>query len=217
MYLTAPFKYLLLLALAILLLATRSVIAGTAEDFHLVKGETLPEGFEYVPLRISGSIGDVHLNHTGTIEEILAKVADENPGFKIEDVLTSAGPAVDTLNTLDKRTKSDLACYPFSGQPTWKPVEARYIRDGISYLQKVTALCWVEGHKCSRISCSYKSAISLCNVTPVRKGLSCSYMASYAQDILNKCTYEVGIMRFVGGQAWDTQGYNINVYRDTSC
>lgn len=42
-------------------------------------------------------------------------------------------------------------------------------------------------------------------------------VASYAQDILDRCTYNVGLMRFVGGQYWDTEGYNINVYRDTSC
>ncbi|KAH7380835.1 hypothetical protein BKA64DRAFT_727540 [Cadophora sp. MPI-SDFR-AT-0126] len=164
-----------------------------APPFLLVINTTLAAPFEHID------------SHREEVE--VYQFRSESAAFNSTDVVIAR----------DKQTKSDLACYPFSGQPTWKPVEARYIRDGISYLQKVTALCWVEGNKCSRISCSYKSAISLCNVTPVRKGLSCSNMASYAQDILNKCTYDVGIMRFVGGQAWDTEGYNINVYRDTSC
>ncbi|KAH9219475.1 hypothetical protein DL95DRAFT_292105 [Leptodontidium sp. 2 PMI_412] len=189
-------------------------------------------------------IGDITLNHTGTIEEILAKVADENPSFKLEELdSTSTGAAggqsiasrdkVSTQSHHQKRTstheergvnhnpsqqtKSDLACYPFPGQPDWRAAEVRYIDDGIAYLKKVTALCWVNGHACSRISCSYKSAITLCNVTPNTMGLSCTYMTSYVQDILNRCAYSVGLMRLVGGQAWDTDGYNVNVMRDTSC
>ncbi|KAG4411096.1 hypothetical protein IFR04_015768 [Cadophora malorum] len=290
MYPTAPFHTFFLLAFTILFLACSSVVTGTAEDFQIAEGEVLPSGFEYTPRHMTGTIGEIALNHTGTIEEILAQVTTENPGFKVEDALTVGGPTINTLDNLAKvistsstrnckhallqshihyllltltflllintalavpsgslhplqdeiegnritnktadfsttdvvaaryeQTKSDFYCYPFSGQPTWRPAEARYIRDGIAYLQRVTALCWVDGHKCSRISCSYKSAISLCNVTPVRKGLSCSYMTSYAQDILDRCTYNVGLMRFVGGQYWDTEGYNINVYRDTSC
>lgn len=102
MYPTSPFQTLFLLTLAILLLSSSSVVAGTAEDFQITKGEVLPHGFEYAPLRMTGTIGDITLNHTGTIEEILAKVRNENPGFKLEDALTAAGPTADTLNTLDK-------------------------------------------------------------------------------------------------------------------
>ncbi|KAK0117754.1 hypothetical protein ONS95_012080 [Cadophora gregata] len=215
MNLTATIKHLILLTLAVFFIVSSSVIAATAEDFNVVKGELLPQGFEYAPLRMTGSIGDIALKHTGTIEEILAKVAAENPGFKAEDILTAAGADVETLDMLDKRTKSDFYCWPFDGQPTWRPAVNKYISEGIAYLKRVQGLCWVDGHKCSRISCSWGSAISLCNVTPVTKGLSCGYMASYAQEIKDRCTIrERKQPDRCGGQFWDTEGYNINVFND---
>ncbi|KAH7380836.1 hypothetical protein BKA64DRAFT_222054 [Cadophora sp. MPI-SDFR-AT-0126] len=216
MYLTALISHLVALALTVLMLASSFVVAGTAEDFHITKGEVLPQGFEYAPLRMTGTVGDVTLNHTGTIEEILAKVVDEHPEFKIEDVQTAASPIVSTLDKVDKRTKSDFVCYPFAGQPNWRPAINRWISEGIAYLQHVNALCWVDGNKCARISCSWGSAISLCNVTPNPKGLSCAYMASYAQEIKDRCTItRRKLPDECGGQFWDTEGYNINVFRDS--
>ncbi|KAK0117755.1 hypothetical protein ONS95_012081 [Cadophora gregata] len=158
-----------------------------------------------------------------TLNTTLAAPADDIQSSQVETKSFEVDNEIVGLNITsmiaarEDQTKSDLACLPVPGQSAWRAVETRYIRDGIAHLQRVTNPCWVEGHACSRISCSYKSAITLCNVTPQRKGLSCAYMASYAQDILKRCTYEVGLMRLVGGQAWDTDGYNVNVYRDTSC
>ncbi|PVH83074.1 hypothetical protein DL98DRAFT_413502, partial [Cadophora sp. DSE1049] len=111
------------------------------------------------------------------------------------------------------RSKSDWKCIPVPGQ-NWTPANIYVIDDGIDYLRKVKALCWVDGHACSRISCSYNSAITLCNVTPNKMGLSCTYMASYAQDLRDRCSHLKGYQYIsVGGQAWDTDGYNVNVYR----
>lgn len=193
MHLTTLSSHILVLTLTILSLASNAVLVtpALAEDLQVVRGQILPPGYRYEPLRMTGTIGDITLNHTGTIEEILAKVADENPGFKLVDLDSTSTSAagghsigsrdkVSTQSHHQKRTstheerrvnhshsqqrKSDLACYPFPGQPDWRAAEVRYIDDGIAYLKKVTALCWVNGHACSRISCSYKSAITLCNV-----------------------------------------------------
>ena len=51
-------------------------------------------------------------------------------------------------------------------------------------------------------------------LTPNKMGLSCTYMASYAQDLRDRCSHlrEYEYIS-VGGQAWDTDGYNINVHR----
>tara|TARA_R110002060_G_scaffold57783_5_gene68000 strand:+ start:803 stop:1102 length:300 start_codon:yes stop_codon:yes gene_type:complete len=77
MYPTAPFHTFFLLAFTILFLACSSVVTGTAEDFQIAEGEVLPSGFEYTPLHMTGTIGEIALNHTGTIEEILARVTTE--------------------------------------------------------------------------------------------------------------------------------------------
>lgn len=102
MYPTAPFHTFFLLAFTILFLACSSVVTGTAEDFQIAEGEVLPSGFEYTPLHMTGTIGEIALNHTGTIEEILAQVTTENPGFKVEDDLTVGGPTINTLDNLAK-------------------------------------------------------------------------------------------------------------------
>ncbi|KAL5315607.1 hypothetical protein ACEPPN_016476 [Leptodophora sp. 'Broadleaf-Isolate-01'] len=168
MHLTTLSSHILVLTLTILSLASNAVLVtpALAEDLQVVRGQILPPGYRYEPLRMTGTIGDITLNHTGTIEEILAKVADENPGFKLVDLDSTSTSAAGghSIGSRDKQRKSDLACYPFPGQPDWRAAEVRYIDDGIAYLKKVTALCWVNGHACSRISCSYKSAITLCNV-----------------------------------------------------
>ncbi|KAG4429725.1 hypothetical protein IFR05_014790 [Cadophora sp. M221] len=199
MHLTTLTSQFMLLALSVLLFVTTSVLAvpALAEDLQVVRGQILPPGYKYEPLRMTGTIGDITLNHIGAIEEILAKVVGENPGFKIQDLASTSTTVAGghAIARRDKETNSDLACYPFPGQPDWRAAEVRYINDGIAYLKKVNALCW----------------------TPNQMGLSCTYMASYVQDTLNRCAYSVGLMRLVGGQAWDTDGYNVNIMRDTSC
>ncbi|KAH7323765.1 hypothetical protein BKA65DRAFT_555438 [Rhexocercosporidium sp. MPI-PUGE-AT-0058] len=259
MYFTTLASHSMLLTLTILPLISTSVLAAPASTSNenqateglgidVVRGVALPPGYKYKPLRMTGTIGGITLNHTGTIEEILAKVVDENPGFRVEEMdstsITAEGghglASRDKVGTrtIYQRTKENLQriqedqanhnppstgnqirprMFPLPGQPDWRAAEVRYINDGVAYLKKVNALCGVNGHACSRISCSYKSAITLCNVTPNHMSLSCTYMASYIQDILNRCAYSVGLIRLVGGQAWDTDGYNVNVMRDTSC
>ncbi|KAH7323766.1 hypothetical protein BKA65DRAFT_598315 [Rhexocercosporidium sp. MPI-PUGE-AT-0058] len=168
-----------------------------------------------LPFHMTGTIGDIVLNHTGTVQEIYTQLITENPDFKpmeLDDVEEAA------VEARDKGSKSDWACIPVPGQ-NWYPAKASEIDIGIAYLKKVKALCWVDGHACSRISCSWGSAISLCNVTPNKMGLSCEYMASYAQDLRDRCTgnlagYGRRSKDHVGGQAWDTDGYNVNVYQD---
>ena len=218
----------IMLLLTIFLLLNASVLAAPAStstpdvglDLQAFRGQILPPGYKYEALQVTGSIGLIVLNHTGTIEQILAQVVDEHPGFRVEDVDTTPNPAAghdimtrDKVNSeyqtttkknlkttvqdirkltinASQENKSDLACYPIKNQPDWRAAEVRYIEDGVSYLKKVNALCSVNGHACSRISCSYKSAVTLCNVVsspPVSFWCWCAAWSSTSGDEHCEC------------------------------
>jgi hypothetical protein len=53
-------------------------------------------------------------------------------------------------------------CIPVAGQD-WNFAEAAAIDDGINYLKGLKSTLSIAGHTCSRISCSYNSAIHWCN------------------------------------------------------
>ncbi|KAH6707614.1 hypothetical protein BKA61DRAFT_679014 [Leptodontidium sp. MPI-SDFR-AT-0119] len=202
-------QYLLFVA-TIFLLALTPTNASSTADLQLAQDEH--KGYKFTPLHMTGTIGDSILNHTGTIQEIYAQLATEHPDFSLMELDEVSEFAVEAR---DKRSKSDWKCIPVPGQ-NWIRARDAEIDIGIAYLKKVKALCWVDGHACSRISCSWDSAITLCSVTPNKKGLSCEYMAYYAQDLRNRCTGNLvsdgrHSTNQVGGQAWDTDGYNVNV------
>ena len=65
---------------------------------------------------------------------------------------------------LTERSKfpGNVHCIPVPGQD-WIRAQRFAIEDGITYLNGLNALCNIGGKSCVRISCSYLSAIWLCN------------------------------------------------------
>ena len=90
--------------LALILFTISTTLAAPDEDLHPIQ-DTI-EGFEYAPLQMIGTVGDIVLNHTGKIQEITAHLAAENPDFnldEVDDVVSSEG-----LQERDKACKSSL-------------------------------------------------------------------------------------------------------------
>ena len=56
----------------------------------------------------------------------------------------------------------DVHCIPVSGQ-NWRRANDVVIGQGIKYLRNNNLVCGVNPHSCSRVSCSYDSAIWVCN------------------------------------------------------
>ncbi|KAH7407948.1 hypothetical protein BKA64DRAFT_706348 [Cadophora sp. MPI-SDFR-AT-0126] len=214
--LTSIYQAALLAAAGLVLLI--SIVSATPmesldrDGVHLIQQASIPEGYTESELHMTGTFADaIAINHTGTIEQIFAKLAVEHPNVNF----TELALATPNVKTIEKRTKSDLNCIPVSGQ-NWYPAKDWAIINGIDYLQKVNALCWVGAHKCSRVSCSYNSGIHLCNNNGYERGFSCTWIASFAEDIRENCRYRPdphGI-DLVGGQAWDTENYNVCVYQE---
>ena len=91
---------------ALILFTISTALVTPNKDLHLIQDRM--EGFEYAPLRMTGTVGHIVLNHTGTIEEITAQLAVENPDFdldEVDDIVASEG-----LEKRDKlrKTKSSL-------------------------------------------------------------------------------------------------------------
>ncbi|PVH88222.1 hypothetical protein DL98DRAFT_508926 [Cadophora sp. DSE1049] len=161
----------------------------------------------------NGTINGEQVTGHGSIEQIFAQQAAKNPNFVIPE------PIAADKSELVPRYKTNTNCIPVPHQ-NWKGTSPSFIRDGIKYLNGVTNFCTVWAKSCSRVSCSYDSAIIVCNDSFVHHHHSCKYIASYAQDILDKCsvyTREDKTWR-VGGQEWDTDRYNVIVrYEESRC
>ncbi|KAH6722521.1 hypothetical protein BKA61DRAFT_729857 [Leptodontidium sp. MPI-SDFR-AT-0119] len=136
----------------LLLLPTISLAApGSSSDYTTTR------------LLITGSTHNgTPLNGAGTIEEILAQVTAENPHFQIPDTSSIAERTVEFHNDANQ---GNLNCIPVKGQD-WRPAKSTAISTGIEYLNSLKAICWVQPHSCTRISCSYNSAIYLYMYSP---------------------------------------------------
>jgi hypothetical protein len=53
-------------------------------------------------------------------------------------------------------------CVPIPNQP-WSYADGAAINDGINYLNGLDVPCYTGPYSCARVSCSYQSAIKLCN------------------------------------------------------
>ncbi|KUJ14762.1 uncharacterized protein LY89DRAFT_720237 [Mollisia scopiformis] len=199
-----------------------------ASSFAVPAASGLPYGLSAVrsvtelPYPVSkmtflGTLGghDVQLN--GSIEEIHSQMTVLHPEFDPDALLAAKKLAIRDTGSelieseLEGRSKSNMIC---CNPGSWGADPGR-IEQGIDYLDHFNGLCGVPARTCVRISCSWGSAIYLCNdnyygITP-----TCPYMASYAQDILNTCPmYSWTVQTSYCGQEFDTDSYNIIVRGD---
>ncbi|EHK99809.1 hypothetical protein M7I_4304 [Glarea lozoyensis 74030] len=145
-------------------------------------------------------------------QQVYAKTLAAHPDFNVHAQITAN---IASAAKVTKRNKSNHFCSQDIGNP-WRPAKVDKIVDGIHYLQN-KARCGVNPRSCARISCSWDSAIFLCNDRNDFIQPSCAYLASYASDIINFCHQDVnGIGIAVAGQEFDTENYNVLV-RYSNC
>ncbi|KAH9211540.1 hypothetical protein DL95DRAFT_273799, partial [Leptodontidium sp. 2 PMI_412] len=107
-------------------------------------------------------------------------------------------------------------CIPVSGQP-WVGVRLRTLSESINslllLLGTIRKRCPVNALSCTRPRCENETAIVLCNDNNYAITPNCGYLASYAQDIYDRCRrWDFGWGDWVsGGQEFDTDRYNIIV------
>ncbi|EZF32346.1 hypothetical protein H109_07966 [Trichophyton interdigitale MR816] len=147
------------------------------------------------PVEVNGK--DVTLE--GTVQEIYSQVKDlTGSTLKPVDI-----PKDDPKHKLQIRSKVSLNCHPQGGGAT-----LRTIRDGIKYLNGLKGKCKAPPRTCTRVSCSWKAGIYLCNDNLHSVSVPCKQIAEYAQDIVNVCVTnpEVSSLR---GQEFDSDNWNV--------
>ncbi|KAH7123511.1 hypothetical protein B0J13DRAFT_648034 [Dactylonectria estremocensis] len=118
-------------------------------------------------------------------------------------------------NNLDKRAKEGKTNCRWGGSGSAATLA---IRDGIDYIKDnwFGSDCVVEAgpSKCQRFTCSWDSAIWLCNDTKKKIKVPCRYAAYSAEKIIDKCGWYDWEPR-VQGQRFHNQDWNVIVGKDS--
>ncbi|KAI1803054.1 hypothetical protein F4811DRAFT_572357 [Daldinia bambusicola] len=165
----------------------------------------LPSGYSLANLTWVGKVfengSDVSITGSN-MQNIEAQIREINPDF-------SWDMKNDINSTMSVQVaKTHLTCDP--NNIWWAQVFR--IEEGIEYLKNIKGICRVgPGPRvCTRISCSYKSAISWCNDNDHDITIDCALWSLYAQDILDACQTHDASNR-VRGQQFNDENWNILV------
>ncbi|KAI0838558.1 hypothetical protein F5Y06DRAFT_287264 [Hypoxylon sp. FL0890] len=188
--------------------ATMAQILPQASSRH----QGLPSGYSVSNLTWTGSVTkngpDMSFNGS-SFQDIEAQILKVNPNFSWDDENTA------NVTILTTSVKDHLTCDP--NNIWWAQVFR--IQQGIDYLKGKKGACSMgPGPRvCTRISCSYKSAIWWCNDNDHSIKEDCSLWSDYAQDIVNSCQTHDASSR-VRGQEFSTNNWNVMVgFDDDHC
>ncbi|XDG05562.1 hypothetical protein ABKA04_005177 [Annulohypoxylon sp. FPYF3050] len=170
----------------------------------------LPEGYRLTNLTWTGNITEdgPEMKFTGVdLRDIDAQILKANPNF--------TWPKTNSTDVADG--EAWLTCDPNN---IWY-AQAFRIEEGIQYLKDRhgTGKCTMDAgpRVCTRISCSYKSAIHWCNDNSVPIEENCMLWNHYAQNILDACRSNDAANR-VRGQKFSAANWNILVgFDDDHC
>lgn len=111
-------------------------------------------------LETSPGAGDF-TKFNGTVENVYQELLKINPNYEKELAAHISQP--ENNKTLDKRTDFSTSKYICNGR--WRGAPTPEIRKGISYLRNLRGRPHLGPGpgKCSRVSCSWNSAIMWCN------------------------------------------------------
>ncbi|CZR56164.1 uncharacterized protein PAC_06052 [Phialocephala subalpina] len=169
-------------------------------------------------MTVTGTVGGHEIQLNGTIQDVYAQVKKAHPDFDAGALVNAHKLAIreDEDGLVGRNKIQPGLCCPFAGQ-NWNWADAGRIQEGVQYLDHVQALCGVGPRSCVRVSCSWRSAIYLCNDNDYGITPNCGYIGSYASDLINQCVlYNPIGQGYVCGQEFDTDRYNV-IVREDSC
>ncbi|KAJ8117440.1 hypothetical protein ONZ43_g4209 [Nemania bipapillata] len=192
-----------------------TLLLGTAGGLSTQEGIShgLPSHYQESDITWTGRIKEdgEPVSFTGAdLQSIEAQIRATQPDFSwARAVDEPAAAAASSSSRTDADT--DMLC-----QLPWNAPFASvfHIRQGIAYLHKIHDNC-IGGPgpgNCSRVSCSYNSAIFFCNDNPYAISVPCSSFGDRAWEIIEKC-YAFGDFPTdsVQGQVFDAAGWNVIV------
>ncbi|KAF8866954.1 hypothetical protein BDZ45DRAFT_734991 [Acephala macrosclerotiorum] len=133
-------------------------------------------------LGFEGTLHGVKVELNGKVQEMYAKFSNRYPEVVANATKLSANEA-----SIKPSLKPRFPASPIHHQQThnWYGAYLGRIEKGIQYLQQFNGVCNTGPGftNCVRISCSWDSAIFLCNDNPYLISENCAYIASFAQDL----------------------------------
>lgn len=152
----------------------------------------------------------------GTIEEVVKEVASINPDYvwadQDEDMVHIAGLEED--DAWLERKVSKLDCSAVGTRALRNPIKM-----GIHYLYtKPKDTCRLEARSCTRVSCSWDSAIYVCfdpnKDSPKVYELPWWYVADYAKGLFLKWCAKESPPKQITGRVWDPLGLVVFIRGD---
>lgn len=164
----------------------------------------IPNGYTLGNVTWTGNItaNEPEVSFTGpSFQDIEAQIREANPNFAWPD-----------HNTTDLSFPDKVVDHVSCDIPQFWYAEKYWADKGIDYLKGKTGQCHIDaGPKvCSRISCSYDSAIFWCNDNDTPLSIDCSLWSQYAQDIIDTCLADDSSEQ-VRGQQFSSNNWNIIV------
>ncbi|RSL66562.1 hypothetical protein CEP54_003648 [Fusarium duplospermum] len=161
------------------------------------------DGYEIAPMKWTGQVDKRSENITleGTLEEITVKAREINPDF-------GASPSV------EKRGFGKINC----GWGGKGRAGVLAIKEGIDYLQGINGYCGLDDgpYKCARVSCSWDSAIWLCNDNDTPLRVPCKDLGPFAAKIREDCMSSGWSEPMTQGQLFSDEGnWNVIVGKDS--
>ncbi|KAI1177335.1 hypothetical protein F4777DRAFT_212935 [Nemania sp. FL0916] len=147
---------------------------------------------------------------TGTIQDVIHQMKqikgnDYTPRFVSEAKAEAANPGKNATHSYHTDMEI-ISCGGDGANPS-------RIEDGVNYLHKIAldAICNIAPKTCSRVSCSWKSGIWLCNDIDDTVGVICNTLGDYAAKVLSECTINDSVPRVSGTDRNDERGYSVKV------
>ncbi|BDD54460.1 hypothetical protein MPDQ_005008 [Monascus purpureus] len=189
-----------------------ALCTAVAVTVNTTATELKAQGYTIDPLTIIGPVGPdgENITLTGTVQEIHSQLLEINSSYNVSVDVDSF--TLDVATKHEKRCPDKILC----GLTNYTPANPRPILEGAVYLEGFKGvLCHVEAgpKRCVRFSCSYNSAIWLCNDAPKELNIWCPDIGyDYVRPILGKCA-TTSINRF-NGQRFNTDNFNVLVIGD---
>ncbi|KAI9054706.1 hypothetical protein LZ554_001858 [Drepanopeziza brunnea f. sp. 'monogermtubi'] len=172
------------------------LVVATATATAIASPDSLP--YLVSELLITGTMDDIPFNLTGTIQQVEVQLASQYPQYHNSRV---HGPPTAIVTRQLSPLVDNKVSHLLEFLPDWKKAATTAIQDGVNSLNNIGAAgCRVNALTCARVSCSYDSAIHLCNDNvgwPINR--DCRVIANFADDLKNQCNeFNAGKKQYLG-------------------
>lgn len=180
-----------------------------------MEADLIAEGYKIQDATFTGPFGPEGevLTFNGTVEDVVKQVLEVNPDYNFN--ATDTG--IEARGWPDRRVaRTDCNFRDFA--------RGYWINEGIKYLRYLNGRWGLDAGECTRVSCSWNSAIWVCfhpDGSTKRFEKNWQYVADYADGIASGAwcpreeqPYDPFTQYLVRGKVWDPEGLSVSIRKD---